>query len=62
MDERRIPVTTILDLIGVLLVAAGVGLGLALLWGIWAGLIAGGVCLLGASFLSDKLRERGPKQ
>lgn len=54
--------TTILDLIGVLLVAAGIGLGLGLLVGIWAGLVAGGVCLLAASFLSDKLRERGPKQ
>lgn len=53
--------TTILDLIGVLLVAAGIGLGLALLWGIWAGLIAGGVTLLAASFLSDILQGRGRK-
>jgi hypothetical protein len=57
-----LPVTTILDLIGVLLVAAGLGLLAAIIVGIWCGLLVGGLLLLFSSWASDVLTSRGGKK
>ena len=49
--------TDVLDLLGALLVVAGVALGVGLLWGVPAALGAAGVCLLSLSWLIDRLRK-----
>lgn len=45
--------TLLLDLLGVLLLAAGAFTGLSLLVAPWAGFLAAGVVVIGASWFSD---------
>ena len=52
-------VTTLLDTLGFLLIATGVTFGLWLFVGPWA-LVAGGVVVLGESWLADALSARRP--
>lgn len=50
-------VTSILDLLGLLLLVAGVAV-FASKFGLWAGLVAAGVGVLGASWLIDRRAKR----